>query len=127
MEKYTRIIIDLEANLKRLSKEHSAAGTNQLSKDKELHVVRDESIQLQREMNVALQQLREDEGKLHEYEKEMKALQSQNLELSRSHQEMRFQLAEREETCIVLQARLNETSLQHDRADDEAQRLTPRT
>ena len=94
-----------------------------LTKENELHDVRDESIQLQREMNIALQQLRDDEGKLHEMEKEMKALQTQNVELSRSHQEMRFQLSEREDTCIMLQARLNETSLQHDRADDEAQRF----
>ena len=121
VDKYSRIIIDLEANLKRLEKEHSASGTSKLSKEHELHEVRDESIQLQREMNVALRQLQDDEGKLHELEKELKALQTQNLELSRSHQEMRFQLADRDETCIVLQARLNETCLQHDRADDEAQ------
>ena len=110
-----------------MTQEQRVADNTQLSKENELHDVRDESLQLQREMNLALQQLRDDEGKLHEMEKEMKALQTQNVELSRSHQEMRFQLSEREDTCIMLQARLNETSLQHDRADDEAQRLYPLT
>ena len=121
VEQLTRNIIDLEASLKRVEHLNAESGTSQATKDRELRDARDEGIGLQRAMEKALRQLQEEAEALADAQKEIKALKAHNAELTKSGQEARLLLAQRDETCVMIQARLNECSLQQGRADEEAQ------
>jgi chromosome segregation ATPase len=121
VEQMTRKVIDLEASLKRVEHMNAESGTSQAIKDRELRDARDEGIGLQRAMEKALRQLQEEAEALADAQKEIKALKARNAELTKSGQEARLLLAQRDETCVMIQARLNECSLQQERADEEAQ------
>jgi len=115
-----RTVVDLEATARRLERQNRESGTNHLRADAELLASREEGIALQRSVDRALRQLEEEGGQIYELNRELKAEKARSLELARSGQEARLLLAQHEETVAMLQARLQDSSYFHGRADDEA-------
>eukprot|EP00596_Hydrurales_sp_CCMP1899_P000496 CAMPEP_0119047394 /NCGR_PEP_ID=MMETSP1177-20130426/52931_1 /TAXON_ID=2985 /ORGANISM="Ochromonas sp, Strain CCMP1899" /LENGTH=531 /DNA_ID=CAMNT_0007021945 /DNA_START=243 /DNA_END=1835 /DNA_ORIENTATION=- len=119
LEKLTNMVIDLEATLIHTKSNYEDSENVNVDQESQLRESREETITLQRSVaNLSRIGMEEMEAK-NELVSEVRDLTARNIELTKNYQETRLKLGEKEELCLMLSGRLEESLIQQGRAEEE--------